>query len=792
MTNPRSQHPPKRTSSTSAQRAGARSNASSSRSASTRTHSSGKPRSSSSSAASRTERSAARAERSATRTDRSSARTSQRPNRSTHTSSSPRTQTRAATSATAHREASKSTTEKSREQRTTDRQSALTRAKSAATTEHKSSSTSSRQRTMTRETVKRASTAPTSGNNPRVKTGGASHSRKKDEKQNPRVATASVMSGGAAAKQLPKGWVLPQAKEKKKHPVRNAILAVLAIFIVLAGVMGFSAYNQFKEIKTDINTITSNVKSASSSLKSGEYEKCATSMRSTASNLDSIKEALNSPAFTFFSFLPVVGHDINNAKIVLDNASIILDECVVPACEGLATGATGGFITSDKTINYSAINAVIDPIKNNATKVSGAVATIRKACDFNLPQIAEKVDPVKDKLDSVQNVIDVVGKYAPQVQSMLGSNGDRKYLLVAQNTAEMRSTGGFPGSTGTIGFQGGKIKLGTFASGKEMIGDRPADCPVTDLDNAIYPLGVKYTMDTGYDAHFPNSAKVWVGAYANKVNDTVDGIISISPSMVQSVLKICGEITLEDGTTLNGDNATKVLQHDIYWKYLSGKPTSADNDTADALFASAAKKSFDKLFSKLNTSTLLKLVKTLPDAIDNREFLIYMVDENEQKAVEELGCSGSLSVDSSKNKLGIFCGVRSSCKLGWWLDKSFDIQKTGDTTYHVTATFGNTITSSEVSTGGTYILGLPADGELGNILPWIYIFAPSGGSISNMQVNSKSYGAEYTEENRQLIYLEKVNLPAQSTATVTFDLTVPAGTSETLEVETNPVLTKYR
>ena len=602
---------------------------------------------------------------------------------------------------------------------------------------------------------------------------------------NSQVVPAQAQGQTVCKKQPPRA--------KKHHPVRIAVLLVIAVLIVVAGVIGFSAYNEFKSIKSEINTVSTNVKNASSYIKKGEYEKCATAMRSTSSSIDTIQQSLNSPSMKFFSFFPVVGHDIDNAKIILENTNIILTSCVVPACEGLSTGAAGGFITSDKTINYTAINAVIDPIKNNATLVSGAIATIRKACDFNLPQIAEKIDPVKDKLDDVQNVIDVVGKYAPQVQAVLGANGDRKYLLVAQNTAEMRSTGGFPGSAGTIGFEGGKIKLGEFASGKQLIeGDRPSDCPLTDLDNAIYPMSAKNTMDTGYDAHFPNSAKVWTGVYAEKKKDTVNGVISVSPSMVQSVLKICGEIQLEDGTVLNGDNATKVLQHDIYWNYLSGNATSADNDIADALFASAAKKSFDKLFSSLNTGTLIKLIKILPDAIDNREFMLYMVDESEQKIADELGCSASLSCELSQNKLGIFCGIRSSCKLGWWLDKSFDVQKTGEATYHITATFFSTLTQDELNVGGNYIMGYLPDGPIGNIYPDIYIFAPTGGSISNMQVNSSSYGSEYSQENRQLIYLKEVSLGPQETSTITFDLTVPEKLSGSLEVETNPTLTQYR
>ena len=110
----------------------------------------------------------------------------------------------------------------------------------------------------------------------------------------------------------------------------------------------------------------------------------------------------------------------------------------------------------------------------------------------------------------------------------------------------------------------------------------------------------------------------------------------------------------------------------------------------------------------------------------------------------------------------------------------------------MTATFGNVLTDSEVSTGGSYILGLKSDGELGNILPWIYVFAPSGGSISNMQVNSQDFGTEYTEEGRQLLYLEKVSLSPQSTSVITFDVTVPDGFEGNLEVETNPTLTQYR
>ncbi len=591
----------------------------------------------------------------------------------------------------------------------------------------------------------------------------------------------------------PNAWGQQAQVAHKDHRVRNIVLIVLAVFIALTAVMGVLAYMQVGTLKTEASNITKNLKTVSSAMKKGEFDQGATAMRSVSSSVDSVKSSLDSPGIVYFSFFPVIGHDINNAKTIVNNAQTILSTCAVPACEGLESAGSGGFITKDKTINYSAINAVLDPIKKNSATVSQAVENIQQSCNFSIPQIGSKIGDIDDKLEDVQNVVNVVEQYSDQIMSMIGANGNRKYLLVAQNTTEMRSTGGFPGSAGLVSFENGKIVMGEFASGKQYIeGDRPESCPPTELDNAIYPLGIEYTMDTGYDAHFPNSGKIWLDTYANKHGETLNGVISVSPSMVQDVLKIVGEVKMDDGTVLNGDNATRVLQHDLYWKYLSGKTSTADNDAADAAFANAAEKSFEKLFSGLNSSTMIKLLKTLPDSVEKREFMLYMGDSNEQATIDKLGCSASLSSETSSKKLGFFCGVRSSCKLGWWLDESFDVQKSGTNTFRVTATMTSTLTQEELDVGGNYIMGYPAHGTVGDLLPGVYIFAPKDSKITNLAVNNEGKGTEYSQENRQLFYLGQVSLMPQVSATITFDVEVPAGFGDTLEVETNPMLTEYR
>ena len=75
-------------------------------------------------------------------------------------------------------------------------------------------------------------------------------------------------------------------------------------------------------------------------------------------------------------------------------------------------------------------------------------------------------------------------------------------------------------------------------------------------------------------------------AYVEPTGVHVDGVISVTPAVVQDLLAIAGPITLSDGTVVDGTNATKVLQHDLYWNYLSKETSMSGNgDVADALFA---------------------------------------------------------------------------------------------------------------------------------------------------------------------------------------------------------------
>ena len=142
---------------------------------------------------------------------------------------------------------------------------------------------------------------------------------------------------------------------------------------------------------------------------------------------------------------------------------------------------------------------------------------------------------------------------------------------------------------------------------------------------------------------------------------------------MQKILAITGPIKLSNGTELNGQNATKVLQHDLYWKYLSGTPTESGNQICDALFAEAADLSFKNLIGNMNSETLMKFATLMMECMQSRETMLWLTNETDQVTIQEIGWSGSLDTTPETPAAGVFFNLWIGSKLGWYLDLNNEI-----------------------------------------------------------------------------------------------------------------------
>lgn len=586
--------------------------------------------------------------------------------------------------------------------------------------------------------------------------------------------------------------------KRKRSKAPLVILIVVLVLVIAVAVSGTFALLSAKRLKGQASSVMQDVTLIVDSVKSQDFAGASQAAQRVAGTADDMSGELSSPLWTVASFIPVYGQDIKGIQTLAKALDDVSADALVPLTQTLEANPPSNLISTDKKINLEAVTTLLGAVESAAPAVQSCTDTVESLPQMHISKLEEMIAPAKEKLASMNGLFQKAADLAPVAGSILGAGGDRTYLLAAQNTAEMRASGGFPGSVGTLSIKGGQISLGDFSKVYDVMAEKTPDSVApTDEEKSLFGEGfMTVARDAGMDPDFTRVAAIWKAAYEEKTGVHVDGVISITPSVVQSILGIAGSIALSDGTVLDGSNAARVLQHDIYWKYLSGRTTGADNDIADALFAQAAGSAFDKLFASLNSGTMMKFASTMLDGMENRTVMFWLANADEQSKLASLDCSGTLNADSSKPEVGTFFSLWIGSKMGWYIDINNQVVSSaqnadGTTTYQVKTTFANTATQNDVRIAGDYITGYLPGYDRDNLYPYLWVYAPAGGSISNFQATNGAQFTETSHEGLQVFRSALPNLRAGESIECTYDVTTAAGAEE-LAFYGTPTLTSYR
>src|SRR5690606_25990689 len=101
---------------------------------------------------------------------------------------------------------------------------------------------------------------------------------------------------------------------------------------------------------------------------------------------------------------------------------------------------------------------------------------------------------------------------AEVLPGMLGAEGKRTYLVMVQNNAEPRTTGGIPGAVIEVTADNGTFALGRYSSGGAMANRDGIDFELTpDELNAFSVRMLMYPQDVNFTPEFPRPAQALTG-----------------------------------------------------------------------------------------------------------------------------------------------------------------------------------------------------------------------------------------------------------------------------------------
>lgn len=143
--------------------------------------------------------------------------------------------------------------------------------------------------------------------------------------------------------------------------------------------------------------------------------------------------------------------------------------------------------------------------------------------------------------------VDGLARVAEAAPVLAGIAGERRYLVLAQNPAEIRPTGGFIGSFGILTVRDGALASFTLSDVYTLDGQvgMPWQAPPEPLAAHLLGRGSWELADANWSPHFPEAAADALRLYTlESGDDAIDGVIALTTYALDHLLTATGPIAV--------------------------------------------------------------------------------------------------------------------------------------------------------------------------------------------------------------------------------------------------------
>lgn len=302
------------------------------------------------------------------------------------------------------------------------------------------------------------------------------------------------------------------------------------------------------------------------------------------------------------------------------------------------------------------------------------------------PVDKEQLSAIDTTLQMGQASLEDIEKYVEVTKELVGSDSKKTYLFIFQNNQEARATGGFIGTFGLLTIDKGVVEsldIKEIYNPDGQLRDKiVAPAPVQELTPRWF------LRDSNWFPDFPKSSEKIMDFYEKTGGPTVDGIISLTPTVIERFLRITGDIEMpEYGVTVNSDNFLPVTQYQTSVAYdrEENKPKQFVADLAPILL--------NRILSP--EGDLGELANLVSQAIEEKHMLFYLNNQDKQQLLSDLGVTGEV-----RQTNGDYLMVVNSNIGGMKTDGVMREDINHQVRQRVDGTFVNTVTITRTHKGG--------------------------------------------------------------------------------------------
>lgn len=330
--------------------------------------------------------------------------------------------------------------------------------------------------------------------------------------------------------------------------------------------------------------------------------------------------------------------------------------------------------------------AIVDEAQPELARAAGALDRVRaaRAEIESVEQMPWQVRTLLQQMDEKLYLADFL-HFVQVAPTLLGHEGTRNYVIVAQNEDEIRPTGGFFAGAGLLTVEGGRIASLQFQDANTVdawAGGWSLSKPYGFPPQPLYQLmGIDLFLfrDTNFWPDWPVAAEQGMALYRYGKEDAppLDGMIAINQQFLAMLLQVTGPLEVSG---MEGRVSANNVIENMRASWSAGEEQTREEwlRTRQDFLGSMSGAMQEKLLSDFRSLDPLYLAETLHQALSQKHVQIYARDPAVAATLDRLNWDGRLEMQEGSDGLMIVDSNMGFNKVGPFIDSTLTYEVTLD------------------------------------------------------------------------------------------------------------------
>lgn len=560
---------------------------------------------------------------------------------------------------------------------------------------------------------------------------------------------------------------------------RRVVLGLPLLMVVLLGLWaGWRA----TQVYSDLKAAESAGRAAMSAASAGDGADLDQAVADLRTHAAAAASRTGGPTWSALGHLPVLGDDARGVRAMADS----LDEIARRGADPLLETYRGvQEVNRDGRFDLATVEGLRGPVATARSAFSTAAETMdREDPSGFIGKVQGRYEDFRSLVHGLESSL-TSGESATEIlPSVLGGEGERTYLMVFLNNAEIRSSGGLPGAYAEVRAENGKLSLVSQGTESTLGSEETPVLPLSKAERELFgdQLGI-YFRDANFLQDMPRTSELLAAHWKRATGKDLDGVLTLDTVGMSYLLDGAGAVRTPDGVTLTSANAVPELLHRTY-------VVLAEPKVQDARFASVASSTFSALTHDVRDQ--FALVKGLGRAADEGRLLFHSFDPAEQDVLAGKRIAGELSAaPRTSPEIDLGFDDATGSKMSYYLRYAPKVSAGAcrDGRQHVQGSMrvSSTVSLRQVADLPSYVTGGGQFGTTpGDQTVITRLYGPAGGTIDAVTIDGETIDIDVVDLKGRPATVLALSLSPEQISTVEWTMISGKGQTGPIHLGVTP------